>query len=189
MITGGAAPDQLNARPARLHPRPASLLFDLQQLQTLWKHTHTKMSPIVWSSGAQASGERIERETKTSPFPTVHPWSCLSCLSELSHTALRWPRGPGSIRTPAGRSLKRLLESGLIAAALLLWSQTLGEKGYECLRRINYTPSAEELHPWERYLTTQCAELMCAVMKLSVVSLPPLAEWIKKKEQEVYLKM
>lgn len=28
MITGGAAPDQLNAR-------PASLLFDLQQLQTL----------------------------------------------------------------------------------------------------------------------------------------------------------
>jgi len=35
MITGGAAPDQLNARPARLHPRPASLLFDLQQLQTL----------------------------------------------------------------------------------------------------------------------------------------------------------
>lgn len=35
MITGGAAPDRLNAGPARPHPRPASLLFDLQQLQTL----------------------------------------------------------------------------------------------------------------------------------------------------------
>lgn len=107
MITGGAAPDQLNARPARLHPRPASLLFDLQQLQTPWKHTHTQMRPIVWNSGAQASGERIEIETKSSPFPTVQPWSCLSCLSERSHTALRWLRGPGSIRIPAGRSLKR----------------------------------------------------------------------------------
>lgn len=119
------------------------------------------MSPIVWSSGAQASGERIERETKMSPFPTVHPWSCLSCLSERSHTALRWPRGPSSIRIPPGRSLKRLLESGLIVAALLLWSQTLGEKGYEWLCGINYTPSAEELRPWGRYLTTQRAELVC----------------------------
>lgn len=147
MITGGAAPDQLNARPTRLHPRPASLLFDLQQLQTLWKHTHRQMSPIVWISGAQASGERIESETESSPFPTVHPWSCLSCLSERSHTALRWPRGPGSIRIPAGRSLKRIPASELIAAVLLPWSQTLGEKGYECLCGINYTPSAEELSP------------------------------------------
>lgn len=127
-------------------PPVSSLTYSSSKL---CENTHTPHITDEPYSMVLRCGERIERETESSPFPTVHPWSCLSCLSERSHTALRWPKGPGSIPVPARGSRR----TG--------WSQTLREKGYECLCGINYTPSAEELRPWGRYLTTQCADEIC----------------------------